>query len=149
MQDRSRNDAPLKTAPCPGARGAAADACVQHRLRKHFRDRRAPAEIALLYVWLSKWLLLSLRAPSLSAWLSSLAHSTGDGARQRCTFAAQDEHLALVAPLLQTSRAHPFLAFVAVSLGVNECRDPGPSRSALELRRVSVTGGGACDEPAA
>ena len=42
VQDRSRNDAPLKTAPCPGARGAAADACVQHRLRKHFRDRRHP-----------------------------------------------------------------------------------------------------------
>lgn len=68
-----------------------------------FATAVAPAEIVLLYVWLSKWLLLSLRAPSLSAWLSSLAHSTGDGARQRCTFAAQDEHLALVAPLLQTS----------------------------------------------
>eukprot|EP01043_Picozoa_sp_COSAG02_P110774 COSAG02_NODE_46912_length_345_cov_0.634146_1_plen_86_part_10 len=66
VQDRSRNDAPLKTVPV----------LEVLLMMPAFSVDCASGEIVLLLAYV-KWLLLSLRAPSLSASLLSLFHSTG------------------------------------------------------------------------
>ena len=133
VQDRSRNDAPLKTVPV----------LEVLLMMPAFGVDCVSGEIVLLLAYV-KWLLLSLRAPSLSASLVSLFHSTGASFARRRQVAPASHLCCQRRPSCHrrsssSSCSKTSVLIRLVSAALNEWRELAPA----ELLRTHACGTGA------